>query len=230
VGGPTEREEATVECEVCGHESEDAFEVVRHVGRHTFDTFECAIYALAPQCANCGVRVMGHGVIEDDHTFCCTHCAEAGPRKEAKPGKGDSGAVSDNGHSDHGDAHADAGSDDDDSASDDDDADDDNDSDDDGAEDDDDSDDGSDEDDDSGDSDEDDEDDEEKKLEKLEERISQARQNSDDLLSGPEDEADQDDADADADAEPETEEEGETDVKGNRDDDNKDDEDEDKDG
>jgi len=192
-----------VECEVCGHESEDAFEVVRHVGRHTFDTFECAIYALAPQCANCGVRVMGHGVIEDDHTFCCTHCAEAGPRKEAKPGKGDSGAASDNGHSDHGDAHADAGSDDDESDNDSATDDEDDNSDDDGAEDDDDP----DEDDDSGDSDEDDEDDEddeEKKLEKLDERISQARQNSDDLLSGPEDEADQDDADAEPETETET--------------------------
>lgn len=193
-----------MECEVCGHESEDAFEVVRHVGRHTFDTFECAIYALAPQCANCGVRVMGHGVSDDDHTFCCSHCAEAGPRKEAKARKTDSGAASDNGHSDHGDAHADAGSDEDDSDDDDEDDEDspaEDDDEDDSDDDDDDSDDGGDDSDDGGDEEDGDEEDEEQKLDKLGERIGQARQNADDLLSGPEDEADQDESDV----EPETE-------------------------
>ena len=76
-----------MECEVCGNESEDAFEVVRHVGKHTFDTFECAIYAMAPLCANCDVRVIGHPVKEDDHTFCCAHCAEAGPSERAASGE-----------------------------------------------------------------------------------------------------------------------------------------------
>ena len=77
-----------MECEVCGHESEDAFEVVRHVGRHTFDTFECAIYAMAPLCARCGVRVIGHGVKECDQTFCFAHCSEAGPTERAGSGGG----------------------------------------------------------------------------------------------------------------------------------------------
>jgi hypothetical protein len=187
-----------VECEVCGHESEDAFEVVRHVGRHTFDTFECAIYALAPQCAQCGVRVMGHGVKDDDHIFCCAHCAEAGPREEANPGKSDGGAASDNGHSNQAEDHADADADSDDDDSDDADSDEDDSDDDDSSADDDDAAAADD------DEDEEDEEDEEQKLDKLEERISQARQNADDLLSGPEDEADQDESGVETETETET--------------------------
>jgi hypothetical protein len=46
---------------------------------HTFDSFECAIYALAPACDHCGCRVVGHGVEQEGTIFCCAHCAkEAG--------------------------------------------------------------------------------------------------------------------------------------------------------
>jgi hypothetical protein len=41
----------------------------------TFDSFECAIHALAPTCEYCGVRVIGHGVEADGRFFCCAHCA-----------------------------------------------------------------------------------------------------------------------------------------------------------
>jgi hypothetical protein len=43
----------------------------------TFDSFECAITALAPTCAHCGCRVIGHGVeIGTGEIFCCAHCAD----------------------------------------------------------------------------------------------------------------------------------------------------------
>jgi hypothetical protein len=42
---------------------------------HTFDSFECAIHALAPTWEHCGIRIVGHG-LEKDGTFCCDHCAE----------------------------------------------------------------------------------------------------------------------------------------------------------
>jgi hypothetical protein len=42
---------------------------------HTFDSFECAIHALAPTCEYCGVKVIGHGVEADGRFFCCAHCA-----------------------------------------------------------------------------------------------------------------------------------------------------------
>ena len=44
-------------------------------GARTFDSFECAIHALAPTCEYCGVRVVGHGVEADGHFYCCAHCA-----------------------------------------------------------------------------------------------------------------------------------------------------------
>jgi hypothetical protein len=42
---------------------------------HTFDSFECAIEKLAPRCAQCGVRVVGHGVENGMEVFCCANCA-----------------------------------------------------------------------------------------------------------------------------------------------------------
>jgi hypothetical protein len=43
---------------------------------HTFDSFECAINALAPRCSHCGVRIIGHGLEKTNRIFCCDHCAE----------------------------------------------------------------------------------------------------------------------------------------------------------
>ena len=66
-------------CEVCGNDYDKAFEVVQDGESHTFDSFECAIHALAPRCAHCGCAIIGHGVEADGQIFCCAHCAsEAG--------------------------------------------------------------------------------------------------------------------------------------------------------
>jgi len=66
----------TASCEVCGNEYDKAFVVELAGERHTFDSFECAIHALAPQCSHCGCRVIGHGVEAHGRIFCCAHCAE----------------------------------------------------------------------------------------------------------------------------------------------------------
>jgi len=42
---------------------------------HTFDSFECAIHALAPACAHCGCKIIGHGVEAHGSFYCCAHCA-----------------------------------------------------------------------------------------------------------------------------------------------------------
>jgi hypothetical protein len=63
-------------CEVCGNHYDKAFQVVTHGTSHTFDSFECAIQALAPICAHCACRVIGHGVENQGQMFCCVHCAE----------------------------------------------------------------------------------------------------------------------------------------------------------
>jgi hypothetical protein len=63
-------------CETCGNEYDKAFEVVMAGQRHVFDSFECAIQALAPTCAHCNCRIVGHGMEAGGRMFCCAHCAE----------------------------------------------------------------------------------------------------------------------------------------------------------
>jgi hypothetical protein len=63
-------------CEVCGNNYYLCFEVVTAGNRHVFDCFECAIHKLAPVCASCGCRVIGHGVEAMENIFCSAHCAK----------------------------------------------------------------------------------------------------------------------------------------------------------
>jgi hypothetical protein len=63
-------------CDVCGNEYDKAFQVVRGDESRTFDSFECAIHAMAPTCDHCGCRVIGHGVEADGSIYCCAHCAQ----------------------------------------------------------------------------------------------------------------------------------------------------------
>lgn len=63
-------------CDNCGNDYDKAFTVTRGGDSRTFDSFECAINALAPTCETCGTRIIGHGVEADDRVFCCAHCAE----------------------------------------------------------------------------------------------------------------------------------------------------------
>jgi hypothetical protein len=63
-------------CEVCGNEYDKAFQIVFTQGpTHTFDSFECAIHALAPICEHCQCKVIGHGVEAEGRFFCCANCA-----------------------------------------------------------------------------------------------------------------------------------------------------------
>jgi hypothetical protein len=64
------------QCEVCGNDYDKAFQVIVADTTHTFDSFECAIHALAPTCAHCGCRIIGHGVEADGRIFCCANCAK----------------------------------------------------------------------------------------------------------------------------------------------------------
>lgn len=63
-------------CETCGNDYDKAFQVTMKDATHTFDSFECAIQALAPTCAHCGCRVIGHGVEAANQIYCCARCAE----------------------------------------------------------------------------------------------------------------------------------------------------------
>jgi hypothetical protein len=71
-------------CDVCGNRYDKTFEV-KYGGRsYTFDCLECAIHQLAPQCAHCRCRVIGHGVEADGAFYCCAHCARAHGQTEAR--------------------------------------------------------------------------------------------------------------------------------------------------
>jgi Prokaryotic metallothionein len=63
-------------CDVCGNEYDKAFQVIRGEESRTFDSFECAIHAMAPACEHCDCRVIGHGVEAEGRIFCCAHCAQ----------------------------------------------------------------------------------------------------------------------------------------------------------
>jgi hypothetical protein len=62
-------------CDSCGNDYDKTFQVLQAGKAHTFDSFECAIHALAPFCASCGLRILGHGVEQGDRIYCCAHCA-----------------------------------------------------------------------------------------------------------------------------------------------------------
>jgi hypothetical protein len=69
-------------CELCGNDYDKSFQVTMAGKSHTFDSFECAIHVLAPTCAHCKCRVIGHGVEANGTIFCCAHCAKrAGVRE-----------------------------------------------------------------------------------------------------------------------------------------------------
>jgi hypothetical protein len=63
-------------CEQCGNDYDKTFEVTRNGTTRIFDSFECAIAAMAPACGHCGCRIIGHGMEVGGRFFCCAHCAE----------------------------------------------------------------------------------------------------------------------------------------------------------
>lgn len=62
-------------CKTCGNTYDKAFEISMAGQSYTFDSFECAIQALAPMCKHCGCRIIGHGVEANGAMYCCAHCA-----------------------------------------------------------------------------------------------------------------------------------------------------------
>ncbi len=64
-----------IRCETCGRQSDEHFEIIKDGESHIFDSFECAIHALAPTCAHCGIKIVGHGLKVKNLFYCCDHCA-----------------------------------------------------------------------------------------------------------------------------------------------------------
>lgn len=64
-------------CEVCGNDYDKTLEISRNGESHIFDSFECAIHAMAPTCDHCSCRIVGHGIEANGSMYCCAHCATA---------------------------------------------------------------------------------------------------------------------------------------------------------
>jgi hypothetical protein len=62
-------------CDVCGNDYDKSFEITAGGQSYTFDCFECAIHELAPRCAHCGCKIIGHGSEQGGSFYCCAHCA-----------------------------------------------------------------------------------------------------------------------------------------------------------
>ena len=63
-------------CDVCGNDYDKAFNITMNGRTRTFDSFECAIHALAPACEHCHCKIIGHGVEAGGAMYCCAHCAQ----------------------------------------------------------------------------------------------------------------------------------------------------------
>ena len=73
------------QCEVCDNEYDKPIEVSVAGGEtHLFDSFECAIHALAPVCDHCGCKIIGHGIEANGAYYCCASCAKLSGVEEAR--------------------------------------------------------------------------------------------------------------------------------------------------
>ena len=71
----TDTTEANVACATCGNTYDRPMTIEMGGETLVFDSFECAIDRLAPRCATCGIRVIGHGSQIDETIYCCASCA-----------------------------------------------------------------------------------------------------------------------------------------------------------
>ena len=62
-------------CEVCGNDYDKSFQVTINGATHVYDSFECAIHGLAPECEHCGIKIVGHGIESEGVFYCCANCA-----------------------------------------------------------------------------------------------------------------------------------------------------------
>ncbi|WP_114854908.1 hypothetical protein [Brachybacterium sp. YJGR34] len=65
-------------CDVCGNEYHTPLSISQGDRVGVFDSFECAAQAMAPVCAHCGCRILGHGVEQEASVYCCANCARHG--------------------------------------------------------------------------------------------------------------------------------------------------------
>ncbi len=72
----------TATCDTCGNVYDKCITISNGQKVGTFDSFECAIHAMAPVCAHCDCRILGHGAEANGQIFCCAHCARKSGEEE----------------------------------------------------------------------------------------------------------------------------------------------------
>jgi hypothetical protein len=70
-------------CDTCGNDYDKTFTITKGGQAGTFDSFECAIHAMAPACSHCDCRILGHGIEGPEGMYCCAHCARHSGQTEA---------------------------------------------------------------------------------------------------------------------------------------------------
>lgn len=70
-------------CDRCGNEYDKTFTVTRGDESRTFDSFECAADMMAPVCAHCSCRILGHGIEAEGSAYCCASCARHAGHEQA---------------------------------------------------------------------------------------------------------------------------------------------------
>jgi len=69
-------------CDVCGNDYDKTFQITQQGRTQTFDSFECAIHAIAPTCTHCSCRIVGHGVEEGGKIYCLRPLCETAGRSD----------------------------------------------------------------------------------------------------------------------------------------------------
>jgi len=62
-------------CDVRSNDYDKTFQITQAGRTLTFYRFESAIHEMAPSCARCGCRIIGHGAVQDGKIYCCADCA-----------------------------------------------------------------------------------------------------------------------------------------------------------
>jgi hypothetical protein len=72
---PTRRIQIMETCSQCRNVSDRTFQVTKNGRTYKFDSFDCAIQALAFVCPYCHCRIMGVGVEASGEIYCSQQCA-----------------------------------------------------------------------------------------------------------------------------------------------------------
>ena len=70
------------QCGTCGNQYDKTLQITLGNEEHTFDSCASAIQALAPTCAHCSCRILGHGTEAEGEFYCCARCASRSGHSE----------------------------------------------------------------------------------------------------------------------------------------------------